>query len=78
MRRFLHQLLPGWCVGASWALGCWTVASGLQARGVSRGAPPVWRSLAEEVSLPVVQRNCALAREPLPDVMAQQIRKAAA
>jgi undecaprenyl-diphosphatase len=32
------DVLAGWCVGASWALGCWTVASWLQERGRLEGA----------------------------------------
>jgi undecaprenyl-diphosphatase len=33
------DVLAGWCVGASWALACWTVASWLQARGRIEGRP---------------------------------------
>ncbi len=31
------DVLAGWCVGASWALACWTVAGWLQARGSLEG-----------------------------------------
>jgi undecaprenyl-diphosphatase len=32
------DVLAGWCVGASWALACWTVADWLQASGRLEGA----------------------------------------
>jgi undecaprenyl-diphosphatase len=31
------DVLAGWCVGASWALACWTVANWLQSRGRLEG-----------------------------------------
>jgi undecaprenyl-diphosphatase len=33
------DVLAGWCVGASWALGCWTVANWLQISGRLEGEP---------------------------------------